>query len=367
MNNAASTDSSSAVESPIIQFEQIRSAVELEFEVEESLIEYGIPTFYPKLKQDSKNAFLRLIKRLEPLGFVPILKKKENKIVLQVAPKPPVKPSKPEINIALFLATLGTTLIAGYVFSLGLEEEGYMQNPMLGAITFAAAIMAIFGAHEMGHKIVANMHGIEATQPYFIPGPPWPYGFGTFGAVIQQKSLAPNKDALFDLGASGPIVGFVVSIIVTIIGVQMSYPSWVKELPQGTVSMPIIYELIAIIFLKIPQNPTHAEWLLLTPHPVALAGWLGMLVTMLNLIPAGMFDGGHAARGSLGPRARSILSATAIAVLFILGYYTFAIFALFLSLGQHPGPLDDVSKLTNSRKLATIALISIFVLCVAPL
>jgi membrane-associated protease RseP (regulator of RpoE activity) len=366
MSNSASTDSSS-VESSFTQFEQIRSAVELEFEVEENLIEYGIPTFYLKLKQDSKNAFLRLIKRLEPLGFVPLLRRKEDKTVLQVAPKPPVKPSKPEINVALFLATIGTTLIAGYIFSLGLVEEGYMQNPMLGAITFAAAIMAIFGAHEMGHKVVANMHGIEATAPYFIPGPPWPFGFGTFGAVIQQKSLAPNKDALFDLGASGPIVGFVVSIIVTIIGIRMSYPSWVNELPQGTVYMPIIYELIAMAFLKNPQNTTNAKWLLVTPHPVALAGWVGMLVTMLNLIPTGMFDGGHAARGSLGPRTRSILSAIAIAILFILGYYMFAVFALFLSLGQHPGPLDDVSKLTNGRKLATIALISIFVLCVAPL
>jgi len=362
MNNAASTDSSSAVKPPITQFEQIRSAVELEFEVEESLIEYGIPTFYLKLKQDSKKAFLRLIKRLEPLGFAPLLKKKEDKTMLQVAPKPPVKPSKPEINIALFLATIGTTLIAGYIISLG-----YVQNPMLGAVAFTAAIMAIFGSHEMGHKIVANMHGIEATQPYFIPGPPPPYGFGTFGAVIQQKSLAPNKDALFDLGASGPIVGFIVSIIVTIIGIQMSHFSWVNEQPQGAVYMPILYELIAMTFLKIPQNLTQAKGLLLIPHPVALAGWLGMLVTMLNLIPAGMFDGGHAARGSLGPRARSILSAIAIAMLFILGYYTFAIFALFLSLGQHPGPLDDVSKLTNSRKLATIALISIFVLCLAPL
>ncbi len=366
MSNSVSTDSSS-FESSFTQFEQIRNAVELEFEVEDSLIEYGIPTFYLKLKQDSKKAFLRLIKRLEPLGFIPLLRRKEDKTVLQVAPKPPVKPSKPEINVALFLVTLGTTLIAGYIVSLGLVEEGYMQNPMLGAITFAASLMAIFGAHEMGHKIVAKIHGIEATQPYFIPGPPPPYGFGTFGAVIQQKSLAPNKDALFDLGASGPIVGFIVSIVVAIIGLQASHLSWVEGVPQGANYMPIIYGLIAITFLKIPPKPTNATTLLVTLHPVALAGWIGMIVTMLNLIPAGMLDGGHAARGSLGPRARSILSAIVIAMLFILGYYVFAIFALMLSLGQHPGPLDDVSKLTKSRKLTTIALIAIFILCLAPL
>jgi len=360
MSDMSSTDSS--FEPFFAQFEQVRIIVEQEFGVEDSLIEYETPTFYVKLRQDSKEAFLRLIKRLELLGFAPILRKRADKIVLQVVRKPPAKPSRLMINVVLLLATIGTTMLTGYLLSIGL-----MENAIMGAITFTAAIMAIFGSHELGHKIVANRRGIEATAPYFIPGPPPPIGFGTFGAVIQQKSLAPNKDALFDLGSSGPIIGFIVTIIVTIIGIQMSSMEWVDELPPGTLPVPLLFDLLATLLITPPPNPTNKPWLLITPHPVAIAGWLGMLVTMLNLIPMGMFDGGHAARGSLGPRARSILSAAAILMLFIFGYYTFAILALILSLGEHPGPLDDVSKLSTSRKITTIVLVAIFVLCVAPI
>lgn len=365
MSDMSSTDSS--FEPFFTQFEQVRSMVEQEFDVEESFIEYETPTFYIKLRPDSKEAFLRLIKRLEPLGFTPTLRERRDKIVLQVMRKPPVRPSRPMTNVVLLLATIGTTMLTGYILSIGLVEEGYMSNAIVGALTFTAAIMAIFGAHEMGHKIIANKRGIEATAPYFIPGPPPPIGFGTFGAVIQQKSLAPNKDALFDLGSSGPIIGFIVTIIVTIIGIQISSLEWVDELPQSTLPIPLLFDFLATLLITPPPNPTNKPWLLITPHPVAFAGWLGMLVTMLNLIPMGMFDGGHAARGSLGPRARSILSAVAILMLLIFGYYTFALFALILSLGEHPGPLDDVSKLSTSRKLTIIALVAIFVLCIAPI
>lgn len=362
MSDVPSTDSS--FESLFAQFEQVRSIVEQEFDVEDSLIEYETPTFYVKLRQDSKEAFLRLIKRLDPLGFAPILRKKANKIVLQIIRKPPAKPSRPMINVILLLATIGTTMLTGYLLSIGLVEEGYMSNSIMGAVTFTAAIMAILGAHEMGHKIVANRRGIEATAPYFIPGPP---PLGSFGAVIQQKSLAPNKDALFDLGSSGPIIGFMVTVIVTIIGIQMSYTEWVDKLPPSALPIPLLYDFLATMLITPPPNLTNGQWLLITLHPVAFAGWLGMLVTMLNLIPMGMLDGGHAARGSLGPRARSILSAAAVLILLIFGYYAFAILALILSLGKHPGPMDDVSKLSTSRKLVIIALVAIFVLCIAPI
>ncbi len=351
------------------QFERIHETVKLEFEVEEAFTDYetGAPTFYVKLQPDSKKAFLKLIKRLDPMDFVPTLKKKGEKIELQVLRKPSMKPSRLWINIVLLLATVGTTIFTGYMLSLGLVEDGKMSNPWVGALSFAVAIMAILGSHEMGHKLVANRHGIKATAPYFIPGPPPQLGgFGTFGAVIQQKSLAPNRDALFDLGASGPIVGFIVSIIVTIIGVQLSYPYLTNELPTGTLPIPMLYDFLAGIFLKVPPNPQQS-FLVIVLHPVAFAGWLGMLVTMLNLIPMGMFDGGHAARGSLGPKAMWILWIASVALLLILGYYVFALLALLLSTGRHPGPLDDVSKLTASRKLVAIALIAIFVLCLVPL
>jgi len=180
------------------QFEQLRGTVESEFDVEDGFMEYGIPTFYVRLREDSKQAFLRLVKSLDALELVPLLRRKDGKVLLQIVRKPPVKPSRKIINIGLFFATLGTVFLSGY-----------LQSDVVGAIMFTGAIMAILGSHEMGHKLLANKHAVDATYPYFIPGLP---PIGTFGAVIQQKSLPPNRDALFDIGVTGPLMSFFVSI-----------------------------------------------------------------------------------------------------------------------------------------------------------
>jgi len=342
----------------VAHFDQLRDTVESEFEVETGLMEYGIPTFYVRLRQDSKQAFLRLVKRLDASDFVPILRKREEKVVLQVVRKPPVRPSRRIVNLALFFATIGTTFLTGYVLSLEWAMEGLMSEPMVGAAMFTMAIMSILVGHEMGHKLTADRHGVEATMPYFIPGPP-PIlgGLGTFGALIQLKSLPPNKDALFDLGASGPIIGFIVTIIVTIIGAPLSQIISVK--PGTPVNHAPI--LTILIFFLFPPSGTSGNAVLL--HPVAFAGWVGILITMLNLVPAGMLDGGHAMRSLFGEQTCRILSFLAAMLLVWSGYFLMAMFAFLLSMQGHPGPLDDVSKLTTSRKLAFLALVSIFVLC----
>lgn len=343
--NDSATELSSAGE-----FEQLRGIVESEFTIEEGLMEYNVPTFYLRLGQDPKKAFLGLVKRLDAFGFVPVLRDREGKIVLQVVRKPLLKSSRKIINWVLFLATIGTTLVTGYFLSLGLV------NPLEGAVMFTVALLAILGSHEMGHTLAAKIHGVESTPPYFIPGPPWPFGIGTFGAVIQQKSLAPNRDALFDLGASGPIVGFIVTVLVTMIGLRMSS---VEPLPEEAfiIPVPLLFRFIAETLLSPPPN------MAVMLHPVAFAGWVGMLVTTLNLVPIGMFDGGHAVRGLLDQKARNALTFISIIILLILGQFIMAILAFLLSMHRHPGPLDDVSKLTVGRKLATVMLVLIFVLC----
>lgn len=352
----------SAVE--LADFEQIRGLVEAEFEVEEVFVEYGVPTFFVKLREGSKQGFLRLFKRLGPAGFVPVLKKREGRVVLQVVRRPPLAPSRWVVNVVLFLVTVGTVMVTGYTLSAEWVGKGLMSDPWAGAGMFTAALMAVLGVHEMGHKLAAYRHGVEASFPYFIPGPPAQFGgIGTFGAVIQQRSLAPNKDALFDLGMSGPVAGFLVAIVVTVVGARLSLLIPLREVPAGAtfLEMPMLFELIVRMFP--PIGVGEVIWL----HPVAFAGWVGMLVTMLNLVPAGMLDGGHATRGLLGRNARTVLSFAAILALVFLGHYLMAIVALFLSLQRHPGPLDDVSKLTTSRKLATVLLVLIFVLCAAPI
>ncbi len=330
-------------------FEKIQNMVELEFDVEESFVEHDVPTFYVNYRDNSKQAFLRLFQNLESLNLLPFLRKEDKKFVLRVLPKPNVKPSKNTINIVLFLATLGTVFISGYLYAINI----------LDAIMFTVAIMAILGSHEMGHKLLADKHDVEATYPYFIPGLP---PIGTFGALIQQKSLPPNKDALFDIGFTGPITGFIIAVIVTIIGVQISVvvpPDPSMELIPITDVYPLIYRWIFQFF---PPSTSGV----ITQHPVAFAGWVGLLVTMLNLVPSGMFDGGHVARSLLNSRQHQIISYAGIILLAFI-WWPMAIVALFFSAAKHPGPLDDVSKLTGRRKIGVILLAIVFILSIVPM
>jgi len=343
----------------INQFEQVSGIVESEFVVEEKLVEHGIATFYVKLGNDSKNAFLRLVKKFDEMKLLPLLRRVNGRPVLRVIPKPATKPYRPIINILLLIATIGATLFSGYFLSLGLPQ--YIPNPYVGAAEFTVAILAILGAHEMGHKVAADRHGVEATYPYFIPGLP---PIGTFGAVIQQKSLSPNKDALFDLGASGPVIGFIVTVVVTAIGVVLSPVVPASQVPPNTspISVPILFDFLIALF----KWPAMGNSVLLL-HPVAFAGWVGMIVTMLNLLPTGMLDGGHTARSLLGDRALYVLTFFSLAVLLLFGYWLMFFFVLLLSVFKHPGPMDDVSKLSSSRKIFALVLIAIFLLSVVPL
>jgi len=341
-----------------VDFERLTSVVSAEFQLEECFIEKMVPTYYLKQPQETKQAFLKLLKNLETMNLIAFLRRKNGKMVLKIVPKPPTKPSNIMVNWILFFATIGTTFLTGYMLS------GDLTNPLVGGATFTVAIMAILGTHEMGHKLTADKKGIEATPPYFIPGPPSFPGFlgiGTFGAVIMQKSLPPNKDTLFDVGASGPIVGFILAAIVSLVGLLFSpiYP--IPPEPLGFLPAPLIFELLAVFVVKLPPD------YYISLHPVAFAGWVGMVVTMLNLLPAAMLDGGHVARSLVGEKTRHVLTLLSILLLILVGFWPMAFFILFISMYKHPGPLDDVSSLSASRKLLTIVLIVIFVLCSFPI
>lgn len=358
MSNTSPTDFPIEPTSPITRFEEIRNIVESEFAIEEGFVEHNIPTFYVQIREDSKEAFLKLLNQLEPIGFIATLRKRDDKALLRILGKPYVKPSRPLINWVLLFATLGTVLIAGYWNALA---QG-LPDPLVGAVMFAGAMMGILGSHEMGHKLLADSHHVEATYPYFIPGPP---PLGTFGAVIQQKSLPPNKDSLFDVGVAGPIVGFLLAIVITMIGVPLS--TFIRILPTDpTLGTPMLFLFIERLFppgAPLPP-PEPGTVLAVVLHPVAFAGWVGMVITMLNLIPAGMLDGGHVTRSFLNNKIRTALALAAVALLFILNLYVWAMIALFFSLYRHPGPLDDVSKATTKRKLAAIALLVVFIICI---
>ncbi|MGQ9530566.1 MAG: site-2 protease family protein [Candidatus Bathycorpusculaceae bacterium] len=338
-------------------FEQITKLVSTEFQIEEALIEHNIPTYYLKQPQETKQAFLRLLKDLEPMNFIAILRRVDKRIVLRIIPKPPMKPSNVIVNWILFFATIATTFITGYMLS------SEITDPFLGGTTFTMALMTILGLHELGHKITANRKGMEATPPYFIPGPPPVgnfFGIGTFGAVIMQKSLPPNKDALFDIGSSGPILSFILATVATAVGLLFSPPHYsTVELP--TIPVPLLFWLIAEAIVNVPPGTPEKPYAYILLHPVAVAGWVGMVVTMLNLFPAAMLDGGHVARSLFGEKTRTVLTLLSVIALIYVSF-PMAIFVLFMSMYRHPGPLDDVSSLSKSRKLLAIVLLIILVL-----
>jgi membrane-associated protease RseP (regulator of RpoE activity) len=339
-------------------FDKITHLVAAEFQVQEALMEQGTPAYYLVWPQETKQAFLRLLKRLEEMNLIAFLRKVNGRIVLKVVPKPPVKPSNPRTNLILLLATIATTFFTGYI---GFSETGI--NPIVSGAIFSAAILLVLGIHEMGHKLTANKKKIDATSPYFIPGPP---PLGTLGAVIMQKSLPPNRDALFDVGANGPIAGFVIALLFSTIGMTLLIPTTLPADGGGLNLFPVSWLLLipALSSLNLipPLTGANNGWAL---HPLLWAGWAGMVVTMLNLLPAAMLDGGHVARSTLaGDKPRLILTFASVALLLMTGteFVIMAFLIVFMSMFKHPGPLDDVSGLSRNRKLVTVALIAVFIL-----
>jgi membrane-associated protease RseP (regulator of RpoE activity) len=351
---------SNAVDAQIVQqknFEKITPLVAAEFEIEEAVVDQGTPTYYLMWPQKTKQAFLRLLKRLEERGLIAFLRKVNGRIVLTVVYKPPMKPSNPKTNLILLIATVATTFVTGYI---GFPETGI--NPFITGAMFSAAILLILGIHEMGHKITANKKKIDATSPYFIPGPP---PLGTLGAVIMQKSLPPNRDALFDVGANGPIAGFIIALLCSAIGMTLLIPTTMPAdggLNLIPVSWLLLLPALSSLNLIPPLTGTNNGWAL---HPLLWAGWAGMVVTMLNLLPAAMLDGGHVARSTLaGDRPRLVLTFASVALLLFTGteFFIMAFLIVFMTMFKHPGPLDDVSSLSRNRKLTTVLLVAVFIL-----
>ncbi len=343
-----------------VDLNQIEAIVTSEFQIEQALLEGGVPTYYLRQPQETKQPFLRLLGKLEPMSLIAFLRRKEGRMVLKIAPKPPTRPSNVWVNWVLLFATVGTTFATGYILS------GSFMDPFIGGATFTIAIMAVLGAHEMGHKLTANKDGIDATPPYFIPGPPpvfGIFGIGTFGAVIMQKSLPRNRDSLFDVGASGPVVGFLIAAIAVAVGLPLCTYAWISP-TEGALPTPLLFSLIGMFlppFGAIPQRPVGDFMLAINLHPVAFAGWVGLFVTMLNILPAAMLDGGHVSRSLVGDRTRTVLAA--LSVLFLVWFsLPMALFVVFMSMYKHPGPLDDVSGLSTGRKLFVIVLVAVFLL-----
>ena len=258
------------------------------------------------------------------------------------------------IHVVLFLTTLLTTTIAG-TLQAGANPLTDPRLLVLG-LPFSATLMSILLVHEMGHFVVSRLHGVEATPPYFIPGPP--FLIGTFGAFIRMRTPT-NRRALFDVGAAGPWAGFAVAIPAVIYGLTLSE---VRPLPPAAGGLVLGESLVFRILtqLAIGVSPRDATILL---HPVALAGWFGLFVTFLNLLPVGQLDGGHVLYALTGRWHRLIarLALVGIVGLSLLGWQGWIMWAILVTaIGvDHPPTIDD-TPLDPRRRLGAWLTIGLF-------
>ncbi len=303
-----------------------------------------------------ESRFDALRRELWTRNYVPLLRQQSGEEFIEVVRRPNVGPSRVWVNLLLLGATIATTAFAGSLIwlvyvggnSLGWSDLGW------GWLYFGLPVMAILGLHESAHYVVARRHHVEASLPYFVPVPP-PFLFGTFGAFISIREPFPDKKALFDIGAAGPLAGFAASIPIAVAGLYLSLHAPVVPLTYcGPTILGVSYGNLLV--------GTPLFWLALSAFfppslvslsPLALAGWVGILVTAINLLPAGQLDGGHVFRALLGDRSRYfsyaiVIFLLAIGIYFYSGWIIFAILILVLG-ARHPPPLNDRSPLDVKR------------------
>ncbi|MFP3867504.1 MAG: site-2 protease family protein [Desulfobacteraceae bacterium] len=276
-------------------------------------------------------------------------------------------PRIPRIHIILFLATVLTTLVAG-AMQQGINP---LETPWLlyKGIPFSFALLLILFTHEMGHYLASRWHHLDVTLPYFIPAPPIPFIIGTLGAYIRIRSPIKDKRALMDVGASGPLVGLLVAIPILAIGLEFSEVYLISpgvEEPGGFVlGECLLFKLISwLVVGPLPQNQ-H-----IVLHPMAFAGWLGLFVTNLNLIPIGQLDGGHVSYALFGPLSHWIskIFFGFLLICGLLGWAGWLIWAVLLYFMGffHPQPLHDWIPLDQQRRWIGIVTIVVFIMTFTP-
>jgi membrane-associated protease RseP (regulator of RpoE activity) len=309
-------------------------------------------------------------------------------------PPPPPGPGTlgalrpPLLNIFLFLLTFASAFLAGSALTDTQLPQPTQVQMLWNGLGFSAALLFIMLTHEMGHFVLARRHQVDATWPFFIPAPLLSI-IGTLGAVIRLRSLPRTRAALLDIGAAGPIAGFLATIPVLFWGLRLS--TIVAAEPESarwslfeagmrwfqTGSWPGVKDAFD---LGTPLGMAIAEKLVfgdlpagksLALHPVAVAAWFGFLLTALNLLPLGQLDGGHVLFGS-SPRLHRLLGPPLSAVLLALGIFTafpgWILWGLLMGLGMgfHPPVAQPEERLDGPRRALVVASLVLFALSFSP-
>ena len=268
----------------------------------------------------------------------------------------------PFLHVALFALTFLSTLVAGALFQKGINifDEPWR---IIEGLPFSMTLMAILLSHELSHYYASKKHNMKATLPYFIPAPSL---IGTFGAFIKMKSPIVTRKALIDIGAAGPIAGFILSVIAVIVGLRYSSVIPVAD-AESILSLgdSLLFSLLSRLVMGVP--PASHEILL---HPVAFAGWIGLFVTSLNLIPIGQLDGGHISYAFLGERHKFI-SVILVGTLLLFGFLFWEGWAFWgvvmIVLGlKHPPVIYWEVPLDRKRVFVGVFALIIFILTFMP-
>jgi len=339
----------------------LRSQLDDVLVVQERRIHGRSLAFGGQLLVDPATAVDRLRPRLARHGYAPFLREDQGIVwVHALAHAEVAEPSRPLVHLALFLATVVTTLFAGALQG-GVGPGELWQHPgrLVVGLPFSAALLGILGVHEFGHYTVGRLHRMPVSLPYFIPVPP-PFFLGTLGAVIRLRGAIRDRRALFDMAVAGPLAGLVVAVPVYVLGLRLSP---IVRIPKGSEAVyfgdAILPKLLE--WLTLGSVPPDFDILL---HPVGVAAWFGFLVTALNLIPAGQLDGGHIVYALFG-RQHTLISKLAVGGLVLIGLYfrsfnwiVWAVLIVGLMGFRHSPTMDDITPLDGRRRaLGVFALI----------
>jgi membrane-associated protease RseP (regulator of RpoE activity) len=308
--------------------------------------------------------------RFKPYGFTPFLKRHGGLTWIEAIPLANVVArSRPGLNLLLFLLTVLSTLTAGGLWAGSLPFITFdpLREPMrlLDGAPFAFTLLAILGTHEFGHYFTARFYGASVSLPYFIPAPP-PLPFGTLGAVIVMRSPARDRNSLFDIAVAGPLAGLAVAVPALWLGLSWSR---VGPVAQDAMSFGDSLVMRALTYLVLGRIPEGMDVFV---HPVALAGWVGLFVTALNLFPVGQLDGGRIAYALFGARHRQVSIATFFGLLALGAVFKSANWIVFAGLValligfHHAPPLDDLTPLSPRRYVVGVFCLILLVLLIPP-
>ena len=332
----------------------------------------GILQFEGQLRGKSEDMFGRIREVFKGEPVTPLLLEGEGHEVrvLFLPSQEPAPKENPKwwLHGLLFLATLATTTWAGALHA----GVNLLQQPERFAVglPYSLGLMLILGAHEMGHYITARRYDIRVTPPFFIPVP---FALGTFGAFIKIKSLTPNRRALFDVAVAGPLAGLVFAVPALLIGLRSS------QIISGNAPAGLVHSGVSVgssmllaCFAKVSLGASVSAGHHLVLSPLAFAGWLGLIVTALNLLPIGQLDGGHIAHAVFGTRHARGISLVALACLFLLALFVWPglmmwAFVVYFIAGTHDAPAaNDVTPVDFPRQALAYLTFVILLLIIVP-